>query len=98
CGYRVLEAESGQEAMKITEGYEGPIHLVLTDVVMPNLGGRALAEYIARTRPATRVLFVSGYTDDTVVRHGILESSLAFLQKPFTPARLAQKVREVLDQ
>jgi two-component system cell cycle sensor histidine kinase/response regulator CckA len=98
CGYRVLEAESGQQAIKVTEVHPGPIHLVITDVVMPNLGGRALAEYFNQTRPDSRVLFVSGYTDDTVVRHGILEADFPFLQKPFTAANLAQKVREVLDK
>ena len=98
CGYRVLEADSGQDAMKVADAHQGPIHLVVTDVVMPNLGGRALAGYLARTRPDSRVLFVSGYTDDTMVRHGILNSTFAFLQKPFSAADLAQKVREVLDK
>ncbi len=98
CGYRVLEAVDGQDGIEVAQSYQGPIHLVVTDVVMPRLGGRGLADFIARARPDCKILFLSGYTDDTVIRHGILESAFAFLQKPFTTAGLALKVREVLDQ
>jgi CheY-like chemotaxis protein len=98
CGYRILEAGSGQEAIQLIQGTTEQIHLVVTDVVMPNLGGRALWEFLKKAKPDTRVLFVSGYTDDTVVRYGILQSELPFLQKPFSAIELAQKVREVLDQ
>jgi len=98
CGYNVLEARDGVEAMKVAEAHEGPIHLLVSDVVMPNLSGRELSERLTRVRPGLKVLFLSGYTDDAVVRHGVLESRVAFLQKPFTAAGLAQKVREVLDR
>lgn len=98
CGYRVLDAGSGHEAIKIAESFDGPIHLVIADVVMPNMGGHALSIHLKSIRPQTRMLFVSGYTDDTVVRHGILDATFNFLQKPFTPVALSQKVREVLGQ
>ncbi len=97
CGYRVLEARDGEEALRVADRQTGGIHLLVTDVVMPRLGGRALAERLAREQPGLRVLFCSGYTDDAVVRHGVLEAEVAFLQKPFTTAALARKVREVLD-
>jgi two-component system cell cycle sensor histidine kinase/response regulator CckA len=97
CGYTLLDACNGAEAVRIAEKQEGPIHLLVTDVVLPGLGGREVAERLAGTRPDLKVLFLSGYTDDVVVRHGILEARVAFLQKPFGPASLAAKVREVLD-
>jgi CheY-like chemotaxis protein len=97
-GYTVLEASDGGEAGQIESAYRGPIHLLVTDVVMPGEGGRSVAERIAASRPGVRVLFISGYTNDAVVRHGILHESVDFLQKPFTPAALAHKVREVLDR
>ncbi len=97
CGYTVLEAGSGMMALGVTQKHKGPIDLLLTDVVMPNMGGRSLAKRIAKARPACQVLYVSGYTDDTVVRHGILRAHSSFLQKPFTPRALAEKVRALLD-
>lgn len=96
-GYVVLEARSGQEALDLCATYEGPIDLLLTDVVMPEMSGRELAERLLPTRAETRVLFMSGYTEDAVVRHGIENTRINFLEKPFSPAALARKVREVLD-
>jgi CheY-like chemotaxis protein len=96
-GYRVLEASQGQEALTISQQHAGPIHLLVTDVIMPQMSGRELAERLGQTRPEMKVLFVSGYTDDDVLRHGVREESASFLQKPFTGDALARKVREVLD-
>src|SRR5689334_16558469 len=97
-GYTVLEAPSAEAALDIAARYSGAIHLLLTDVIMPGLSGRELANRLADLRPEARVIFMSGYTDDAVTRHGVLEPGLAYLQKPFTPDTLGQKVREVLDQ
>ncbi|HMC30133.1 MAG TPA: ATP-binding protein, partial [Candidatus Angelobacter sp.] len=97
-GYRVLVASSCQDAEFIAQQHDGPIHLLLTDVVMPQTSGREVAQRICHLRPQTRVLWMSGYTDDTIVRHGMLEPGIHFLQKPFTPSALADKVRQVLDK
>jgi CheY-like chemotaxis protein len=96
-GYKVLASASPEDALHIGERHSRPIDLLLTDVVMPGMSGREVAEQIVRLQPTVKVLYMSGYTDYAVARHGVLEPGTAFLQKPFTPANLARKVREVLD-
>jgi CheY-like chemotaxis protein len=95
-GYRVLTAGSGHEAMETTEGYEGSIHLMLTDVVMPGMSGKELVEELKRMRPEMKVLFMSGYTDNIILHQGVLDAGVYYLQKPFTPYALVRKVRDVL--
>jgi PAS domain S-box-containing protein len=97
-GYAVLEAAHADGALEVADGFDGRIELLLTDVVMPGLSGRALADRLSALRPDTKVLYMSGYTDAEIVRHGVLEPGLNYLQKPFTPDVLAHKVREVLDR
>jgi CheY-like chemotaxis protein len=96
-GYTVLEAGTPSTALLLASEHPGPIHLVVTDVVMPEMSGRSLADELIEILPQTKVLYLSGYTDETIVRHGLLEAEMAFLQKPFTPEVLSRKVREVLD-
>lgn len=96
-GYTVLEATNGSEAVRIAGEYAGEIHLLVTDVVMPQMGGKKLAERLQALHPRLKVLYMSGYTDDAIVHRGVLAPGIAFLQKPFSPASLARKVREVLD-
>jgi CheY-like chemotaxis protein len=95
-GYRVVEACNAGEALLICEREPGAIHLMLTDVVMPGLNGRELAERVKPLRPGIKVVYMSGYTDDIVIRRGTLEPGTAYIQKPFTPVRLASQIREVL--
>jgi two-component system cell cycle sensor histidine kinase/response regulator CckA len=97
AGYRVLGAATGEEALSLLERHQAPVHLLLSDVVMPGMSGRQLAEQLVQTRPGVKVLYMSGYTSDTIVRHGVLDAQVSFLGKPFTAATLLQKVREVLD-
>jgi signal transduction histidine kinase len=96
-GYRVLEATRGEEALRLSRLHQGDIDLMVVDVVMPEISGPELVRQIAPLRPGTHVLYISGYTDEAIVHHGIPESGTAFLQKPFLPDALARKVREVLD-
>jgi CheY-like chemotaxis protein len=96
-GYRVIEARDGQEALAIAERVQEPIDLVLTDVVMPRLSGGQLVQSLSQSRPAMRVLFMSGYPDDAVFRNGLLPQGAEFVQKPFSLEGLARRVREVLD-
>jgi CheY-like chemotaxis protein len=96
-GYKVLLATRGEDALSLADGNKGPINLMITDLVMPGMSGRELAERLAPKRPEMKVLYMSGYTDDTVVRHQVLDPDTPFLQKPFKPESLARKVREVLD-
>ena len=97
CGYAVLEATNGEHALRVVAEHAGAIHTVITDVVMPGMGGRQLTEHLIKLYPKVKVLYVSGYTDDAILRHGILTHQVNFLQKPFSPFALAKKVREILD-
>jgi signal transduction histidine kinase len=96
-GYQVLEAKHGHEALVIAKRYPGDIHLMLSDVVMPHMSGRELADQFAPLRKDMKVLYMSGYTDDAIVHHGVLDEGTAFIEKPFTPNALAHKVRETLN-
>ena len=97
AGYRVLVAAGGAEALALAERHDGPIHLLLTDVVMPEMSGRELMRRLIERRPDVRVLYMSGYADEAIARHGVLDPGTAFMQKPFTPGVLARRVRDVLD-
>jgi CheY-like chemotaxis protein len=96
-GYTVLSATSADEAVRLSREHAGVIHLLLSDVVMPGQSGPALAAQLTSERPDMRVIHMSGYTDDAIVRHGALVGTTAFLQKPFTPDALVQKIEEVLN-
>jgi len=96
-GYTVLVARDGLEGLRVAEQHLGALDLLVTDVIMPGLNGREMAERLQASRPNLRTLFLSGYTDDAIVRHGVLSGEVPFLQKPFTPSDLAQKVGEVLE-
>ncbi len=97
-GYRVLEAPNGEEALRIAQEHSAKqIHLMITDVVMPGMSGRELADCLESVRPEMKVLYMSGYTDDAIIHHGVLDPGIAYIQKPFAPDVLALKVREVLD-
>jgi signal transduction histidine kinase/ActR/RegA family two-component response regulator len=96
-GYNVCVASDGEEALAVSAAHEGPIHILVTDVVMPNMGGRELALELWKTRPETRVLFMSGYTEDAILHQGLRKATVGFIGKPFRPDFLASKVREMLD-
>ena len=95
-GYTVLEASNGKAALDIAREYAGEIHLILTDVVMPGMGGKDLVSQLKTARPDIKALYISGYTDNAIVHHGILDSNVNFLQKPFSVKRLMRKVREAI--
>ena len=95
-GYNVLEAENGERGLRAAESYKEHIHILITDVVMPGIGGRELAKLLLAQRPGMSVLYLSGYTEDAVVTQGALGPGTGFLQKPFTLQNLAKKVREVI--
>jgi DNA-binding NtrC family response regulator len=96
-GYTVLAAENGDKALALLDQHAGPIHLLLTDVIMPGMAGKDMIERISGRFPQIRVLYMSGYTDDIIAHRGLLEKSMFFIQKPFSVIALASKVREVLD-
>ncbi len=96
-GYTVLTAESGREALDLVSLHTGPIHLLITDVMMPDIDGPELVRRLSAIRPDTQTLFMSGYMDDALGEQGVLPSSVNFIQKPFSPRTIAQKVREILD-
>ena len=95
-GYRVLEAENGAEALRVCENESEPVDLIVTDIVMPEMGGTELAKRVRETQPDARILFTSGYTEDAVIRQSLLHAGEDFIEKPFTPATLAKKAREIL--
>jgi CheY-like chemotaxis protein len=98
-GYNVVRANNGQDALRVVREHKGsPIRLVVTDVIMPLMGGKVMAEWLKTTYPDLKILFTSGYTDEAIAQHGVLEPGVAFLPKPYTPAVLARKVRELLDK
>jgi CheY-like chemotaxis protein len=96
-GYRVLTAANGRDGLQVCEEFADRIELIVTDVIMPQMSGRELAEKARRLRPDAHVLYMSGFTDDAVVRHGVIADDFCFIQKPFSPDALARKVREILD-
>jgi len=97
CGYRVLEAKDGAEAIELVSSYEGEIAVLISDIVMPKVGGRGLVDFVRKTRPNTGILVISGFADDAVMRHGIYLETTCFLQKPFTFQNLGHKIRTLLD-
>ena len=96
-GYTVLEAENGIDALSVCERHSNQIHLIVTDVVMPMMNGDELAERLRRTRPETKIIFMSGYADEALNQHRVLETGIPLMQKPFTPDALLLKIREELD-
>jgi CheY-like chemotaxis protein len=96
-GYTVLSADDGEKALRIAAAHKGEIGLLLADVIMPRMGGRELYERLRKLRPGIKVLYVSGYTDDSIVRQRMLDPGIAFLQKPYTPKSLARKLKDVLN-
>jgi DNA-binding NtrC family response regulator len=98
AGYQLITARDGHDAIAKVQGFAGPIHLLLTDVIMPNLSGKDLSVEIKKGHPETKICFMSGYTDNAIVHHDILDENTNFIQKPFLPNFLLKKVRELLDR
>ncbi len=96
-GYQVIEAENGYEALKLCKQHQDTFHLLFTDVIMPEMGGRELADQVKELNPDVKVLYMSGYTDDAVVHHGVLDPGIEFIQKPFSPIKMLEKIRTILD-
>ena len=96
-GYVVLCAADAREAQRLFDAHQGPVHMLLTDVVIPDLNGKTVAENLRAVEPGLKVLFMSGYTDDAIQHLGVLDEDVAFIRKPFSPSELAEKVRAVLD-
>jgi CheY-like chemotaxis protein len=97
-GYTVMEAKDGMVALDLCRSYRGKVHVLLTDVIMPKLGGRELAARVRELHPETRVLYMSGYEDGMIAHHGVLEEGIDLMSKPFTEASLAKDIRKVLDR
>ena len=97
-GYLVIHAGDSEEAMKISKKFNNKIHLLLTDLILPGLNGRELSEQLAKKRKDMKVLFISGYSDDVIAKHGMIDEGLSFMQKPFTASSLGMKIREVLEK
>ncbi len=98
AGFKVLEAPGGREALRLARDHDGPIHLLLADVIMPGMGGREVSDRVAEIRPGVPTLYMSGYTDDAIVRHGVAVRDVDFIQKPFAPDALTRRVRAILDR
>ena len=96
-GYTLLEATNGNQALQLAAAYTAPIHLLLTDVVMPGISGKVLAEQLQQKQPDLKVLYMSGYTENVVAHHGVLEEGVVFIQKPFNAVTLTQQIRVILD-
>ena len=96
-GYRVLTAENGEDALRVGEAHDGSIDLLLTDVIMPKMSGKDVVKRLQPLYPHMKVIYMSGYTDNAIFHHGVLEPELNFFEKPFTPEELARKVREILN-
>jgi CheY-like chemotaxis protein len=96
-GYRVLTASNGEEALRISQEHDGEIRLLLTDVILPGMNGRQIANMLVERNPSLKVLYCSGYTEDTIVHHGVLEPHIHFISKPFSIPALSQKIRSILD-
>ena len=97
-GYQVLSAGDGKSSLDLLAGFDGPVDLLLTDVVMPDMNGRELFTAVGTRYPKIRVIYASGYTDNVIARHGVLDEGIDFIQKPFSVSKLVHKVREVLDR